>query len=181
MWTLQENTKTYRRRGPVKPVNRPVKRRDVPTTYGLLFEVRQELKSDFKANRHHINAVKTELKADFRKTNLRIDSLRTEFKAEIQETKLHIDSLRTEVKAEIQETNLRLDSLRTELKADIQNVEKRMMAGFEDIKSAIHRLTAMVEEQRAQNVYVLDGYTSLFDRQERLEKRWDEFEKNWSR
>ena len=73
-----------------------------------------------------------------------------------------------------------IHSVRHELKQDIvrldgkiDSLEHKMLAGFHEIKSEIHRLGVIFEEQNARNAVVLDGYASLFERQERVEKKLD--------
>ena len=65
-----------------------------------------------------------------------------------------------------------------------KSVETRLETGFlaakvdmEEIKSSIHRVLTLVEYQKAENRYVLDGYQSLYDRQERVEKDVEEIKK----
>ena len=58
----------------------------------------------------------------------------------------------------------RIDSTKKSLKLEI--VQSR-----DEFKSEIHSLRALIEEQNARNIYVLDGLSSLFNRQERLEAK----------
>ncbi len=39
----------------------------------------------------------------------------------------------------------------------------RMDAGFHEVKSELHRVALLVEDQNAKNRYVLDGYTQLYE------------------
>lgn len=103
-------------------------------------------------------------------TQRNLDETRGELKAQIisSEIKLSgkIETLRSDVDIKIQD-------LRTELKAEIAEVRSdlsEIKTEVKNIQSGIHRIIALVEEQNARNLYVLDGYQSLYDRQDRVEK-----------
>lgn len=92
------------------------------------------------------------------------DGLEASDKRNYKNLKSDIENLRAEVKADIQ-------SLRKEVKTDIQDLK-------DFIKFEMHQMKLLIEEQNARNIFVLDGLTSLFDRQDRLEKRVDKLEKD---
>ena len=61
-------------------------------------------------------------------------------------------------------------------KLEIQSLEKKMDSKFssmdskfDKVLSEIHRIGLLVEEQNARNKFVLDGLTSVLDRQDRQE------------
>ena len=56
-------------------------------------------------------------------------------------------------------------------KADARFVEQmaKSDARFEEQNAKIHRMLTLFEEQESRNKYVLDGYTSLNDRLEKVE------------
>ena len=78
--------------------------------------------------------------------------------------------------------------VRDELKSDVKSLEHRLNARFsshdsrfesiesklEKMSSDIHSIKILVEEQNAKNNIVLDGLTSLFYRQDRIEKLLNE-------
>ncbi|MGE3975386.1 MAG: hypothetical protein AB7F59_12755 [Bdellovibrionales bacterium] len=134
MMEVRENTKTYKRTPSVKPV----RKKQVPATQDMLFEVRNELKSDIK------------------RLDLKVGGLEKCIDGTEQRLETKIDGVEQ----------------RLTLKMDTQ---------FYELKSIIHKLTLIVEEQNARNVYVLDGYANLYDRQDRLESRMSDFEKKWSK
>ncbi len=74
--------------------------------------------------------------------------------------------VRDELKSDIRATNSNLESL-----------EHKMDARFDKMTSEIHRLAILVEEQNAKNNIVLDGLSSLFHRQDRVENQVTEFGK----
>lgn len=44
-----------------------------------------------------------------------------------------------------------------------ERLTHRMDSGFHEMKSEIHRIALLVEEQNAKNTYVLDGYAQIYD------------------
>jgi hypothetical protein len=80
--------------------------------------------------------------------------------------------------ADIPVTNKMLDEARYELKHEIESFRHEVKAEFKVVKAdiskvlaAVHRVGLLVEEQNARNKYVLDGYTSLSDRLDTVEKQ----------
>lgn len=79
------------------------------------------------------------------------------------------------------------DELKSEMAAGFLELRSEihgMKSGFLGLKSemakmssSMHQMKLLVEEQRAENRIVMDGLTSLFDRQDRVEKRLDAIEK----
>ncbi len=70
--------------------------------------------------------------------------------------------------------NARVDSLESNMNARFKQVDARfdhMDSKIETVLAAVQRVGLLVEEQNARNKFVLDGYTSLCDRVEKLERR----------
>jgi uncharacterized protein YlxW (UPF0749 family) len=86
---------------------------------------------------------------------------------DIPATKKHIDELRAELKSELTSMDLKIDSFRSEMNSRLEQMDSKI----EKLIAASHRTNALVEAQEDRNRYVLDGYTSLNDRVERLEKK----------
>ena len=99
-----------------------------------------------------LHEVRDELKSEF--TSLRCDltSSRSEF---------------TSLKGELTSLKGEFTSLRVDMNAGFSKID----AKFEKLISEIHHTRLQAEEQRANNRYVLDGYQSLYDRQERVEDK----------
>ncbi len=79
------------------------------------------------------------------------------------ELKREIESFRHEVKGEFKS-----------VKADVAKVQahvEKVQADVSKVLAAVHRVGLLVEEQNARNKYVLDGYTSLSDRLDKVEKQ----------
>ncbi len=77
-----------------------------------------------------------------------------------------------------------LDLTKQELKSDITSLRMEMKSGFSnvgaeisDVKAAVFRIEALVEEQNSRNRFVLDGFTSLHDKQDSGDKRIGNLEK----
>jgi len=67
------------------------------------------------------------------------------------------------------------DDLKAEVRSQFHQVDARfseMESRFDKIDSQIHQIKLLVEEQNARNRIVLDGLTSLFTRQDRLEREF---------
>ena len=85
-----------------------------------------------------------------------------------------------------------LTAVHKQIKASISSLEKKQDARFSQIDarfnqmdskvdlvlSEIHRMAVLMEEQNSRNKFVLDGYDSIYQRQDRLEARFDAHEKN---
>ena len=72
--------------------------------------------------------------------------------------------------------------VRDELKSDVSSLQYQMNARFSEVDSRLsemlakmHQMHLLAEEQNSRNKIVLDGLTSLFSRQERIEKKLGNF------
>lgn len=99
-------------------------------------------------------------------TQGQLDAVRGELKSDITSLGLRLDGVRSELKSDIASLGLRLDSFHSELKSDIASV-----------LSAVHHVTAIVEEQNARNKLVIDGYKVVIDIQEDLRARTKRLER----
>ena len=77
--------------------------------------------------------------------------------------------------SELPATQLMLTTLRKQIKSEINSLEKRLDSKFNQVDSKVElvmsklqRMTILMEEQNSRNKFVLDGYASFYDRQERL-------------
>ena len=141
-----------RKHSPARPV-------DVPATKGMLDESREELKHEITSARLEIRAVEA-----------KVDALNAKLDAKSNALDTKIDALGTRLDAKI-------DALRAEMDSRFKLVDVRFDrtdAKIENVLAAVHRVALRVEEQNARNIFVLDGYTSLNDRVEKLEKRDDD-------
>jgi chromosome segregation ATPase len=87
-----------------------------------------------------------------------------------------ITSLRLEMKAGF----TRIDSRFTSIESKFTSIESKftgMDAKFASLDAKLSGMMALLEEQNSRNRYVLDGYTSLNDKQESTEARVEELEK----
>lgn len=82
-------------------------------------------------------------------------------------------------------TQTMLFLVRDELSAKLSEVDRRLGAQISQLDAKtdgqatriaieIHQIKLLIEEQNARNIFVLDGLRSLFDRQDRLEKKIDQ-------
>lgn len=120
---------------------KPIRSADVLVTAKMLNGVRDQL-------------IKR-MDKQFDSMNANIHGARSEFhglKSVIHEVKSEVHGL----KSEIHEVKSEFHGLRSDIHG---------------VKEEVHRLAILVEEQNARNIFVLDGLTALFDRQDRLEKQ----------
>lgn len=97
-------------------------------------------------------------------------------------------------------TQLMLTTVHKQIKASINSLEKKQEARFNHVDarfnqvdarfnemestmqtmmSEMQRIAVLMEEQNSRNKFVLDGYASLYERQDRVEARVDAFEKDF--
>jgi hypothetical protein len=78
-----------------------------------------------------------------------------------------VDARLRQVDARFDKVDARFDSM----DARFDNMDAKFDELKHEIKADIHRLGLLIEEQNARNVFVLDGLTSLFNRQDRIEQK----------
>lgn len=86
------------------------------------------------------------------------------------------DQLSEQIKAE----SRRFDSQFHELKSEFHELKSEfhgVKSEIHGMKSELHRVAILVEEQNARNAIVLDGLTSLFTRQDRVETEVSDLKK----
>jgi predicted nuclease with TOPRIM domain len=131
------------------------KTKDLPATQGILHLVRNELKENI-----------SELKAEIRGMNGRFDQIDGKF-AQIDGKFDQIDGRFAQIDGKFVQVDGRFDQL-----------EAKMDEMKHELKGEISRLAVLVEEQNVRNNIVLEGLSGLFHRQEKVENRIDNVEKN---
>jgi chromosome segregation ATPase len=128
--------------------------KDLPATQGMLQLVRTELKS--------------EMKAGFRGIDAKLDEMNSKFST--------MDAKFSDIGARFNGVEGRFNAI----DAKFSRVDARfnhMDSKFEQVLSEVSRIGLLVEEQNSKNQIVLEGLTSLWQRQERIENRTDAVEK----
>ncbi len=128
-------------------VIKPLKSSDIPVTQKMLYGVRDELKSD-------ISSVRLEMKAEFKKVDARFDEVFGEFK--------RVDSRFCSMEGQFKSIDARLNSMDARFDEVLSEVKKQ--------SAQTSRMLTLIEEQENRNKFVLDGYRSLNDRIEPLER-----------
>jgi hypothetical protein len=82
-------------------------------------------------------------------------------------------AVRDELKHEIKAVDAKIDGLEARQNVKFAKLEEKI----EKMSAESSRILALTEEQNARNIVVIDALTSLFHRQDRVEKRIDEVEK----
>lgn len=119
----------------------PRKSGDIPATAAMLNEARHEVKSEITSFRLEVDAQFKQVDARFEQVNARFEQVN----ASIAEVRAEVAQVKSEV---------------SEVKSEVHKV-----------LAAVHRVGLLVEEQNARNKFVLDGYTSLSDRMDKIEKK----------
>ncbi|MEQ1664384.1 MAG: hypothetical protein ABL927_03310 [Bdellovibrionales bacterium] len=127
---------------------KPKKSDHVPVTRAMLFEVRDELKHELSSRFFKVDARFAEMESRFDKVDARFAEMESRF---------------DKVDARFAEMESRFDKV----DARFANLDSKL----EKILSEVHRIGLLVEEQNARNKFVLDGYTSLSDRLEKIENK----------
>jgi urate oxidase len=89
-------------------------------------------------------------------------------------TQSMLTSMQKQIKSNMNSLEKRLESKINQVESKINQVDSKV----ELVLSEIHRMAILMEEQNTRNKFVLDGYASLYERQDRLELRFDKHEKN---
>lgn len=97
-----------------------------------------------------------------------------------------LESHRDEIKADIRSHDRRFDAIEAKLDsmdarfdsmdAKFDSMDAKNESFRQKISADVARVVALVEEQKNLNRAVLDGYQSIYDRQERVEKHVEEMD-----
>ena len=130
-----------------------LKSHKMPATQGMLYEVRNELKSDIASVKINMGTMKKDMGTMKGDIHTMKGDIRT-IKGDICTMKSEIVSVKSEMVAIEQRLGSKIDNLTIAVKG--QNAK-------------FHRMLTLYEEMDSRNKYVLDGYSSLNDRLEKLE------------
>ena len=64
------------------------------------------------------------------------------------------------------------DELRSEIRSNVRNLESKMESRFAEVKTDLIKVQLLVEEQNSNNRIVLEGLQALWQRQDRIERRF---------
>jgi len=95
-------------------------------------------------------------------------SVRNELKSDITSVKLEVSAVEKRMGARFDKVNARFE----EVNARFEKMDAKFDSLLSEVKSQnaqFHRMLTLFEELENRNKYVLDGYTSLNDRLERVE------------
>ena len=97
------------------------------------------------------------------------------------------DELKEDIKAAEYRLSSRIDKLAGDMSSRFSKVESDMSSGFNKLSaeitalsSKVYQMHALMEEQNARNIAVIDALTNLFARQQRVEDRMSGIEKTMS-
>jgi hypothetical protein len=129
-------------------VKLPTRSQDTPATQGMLLEFRGEMNHQLSGLRNHTESRFDKIESCFDLIDSRFDK---------------IDSRFNKMESRFDKIDSRFNTLEAKLDA---------------MHALMHAANLRAEEQRSENRVVMDGLTSLFQRQDRVEKRVDAVEKN---
>lgn len=101
--------------------------------------------------------------------------------SDLPATQSMLNSLHKQIKSNISSSEKKLESKINQVESKISQVESKINqvdSKVELVLSEMHRMAVLMEEQNTRNKFVLDGYASLYERQDRIELRFDAHEKN---
>lgn len=160
-----------------------LKSHQVPVTQAMLFLVRDELKADIAIVHGKIDAVSEKTTFEIKSVRAGARCLQEEMTSEFKSVRAEISGLREEMTSEFKSVRAEISCLREEMKSEFKAVRAEMTAGFKEMThkmdSSFHKLQLLMEEQNARNIFVLDGLSSLFHRQEKLEHDMIDMRKEW--
>ena len=113
--------------------------KNLPATQGMLYETREELKSEMRGLQYQLNSLQQSMEARFSQVDAKFSSMDSKFRS---------------IDAKFSSIDSRFSSIDAKLSK---------------MDASLHEIKLLVEEQNARNIYVLDGLVSLFNRQERVE------------
>lgn len=134
-----------------KSTRLPTRKKDLPATVGLVWEVRDELKSEIRSLEHRMDARFKHVDARFDKIDARFNEVDARFSK--------IDARFNEVDARFNEVDARFSQLDSKI---------------DQVLVVVHGMQAMMEQQYGENRIMLEKLSLINDRQDRLEKRQDE-------
>ncbi len=92
-----------------------------------------------------------------------------QFQDEFTAVRHELAAVRENLQSEITVVRHELTATRDSLKSEIMAMRHEIKADIALVAAQVHRFGILAEEQNAKNSIVLDGLTSLFHRQDRVE------------
>ena len=128
--------------------------------------------SELLVNQRMLYAVRDELKADIRSHDKRFESI---------EAKLGSHDKRFEsIEAKLASHDRRFDAIDRRFEAvdkRFDSLDAKLASMDAKSEARFRQLIGLMEEQNNRNLAVLDGYQSLYDRQDRVERELEEIKK----
>ncbi len=122
--------------------------------------------------------------SDLPVTQLMLTTLHKQIKSDVKSTEKHLESKINQVESKINQVESKINQVESKInqvESKINQVESKINqveSKIELVLSEVHRIAVLMEEQNSRNKFVLDGYDSIYQRQDRLEARFDAHEKN---
>ncbi len=123
--------------------HKPLKAKSIPVSEEMLYAVRDQILA--------------EMRSLFKAQEARFEQIDAQFE-------------RMEARFE------QIDARFEQMEARFEQIDSRFAkveSKIEKLSSEIHYQTVLIEQQAAENRFVLDGYANLYDRQDRVEEKLD--------
>ena len=162
------NSKAKRRVKTVNTIKANKKKSISPKKSGDIYISKNQLDAVEASLTKQITSLRLDTKAGFAKMDARFADMESRFSsvdarfADMESRFSSIDARFSSIEAKFSKIDARFDSLESK---------------FASMDSKLSQMLALMEDQRSQNRFVLDGYTSLYDRQNLAEKRIEDIEK----
>lgn len=149
-----------------KKAKPPKKSQDIPVTQAMLFELREELINKFNSNENSIKANESSIKSNEAAIKANEIAIKAN-EAALKALEKKMEARFEQVDARFEQVDARFD----QVDRRFDQMEKKFEAKFDKLIGEVHRIALLVEDQNARNKYVLDGYTSLSDRLDKVEAK----------
>jgi septation ring formation regulator EzrA len=147
-------SQTMRKLSPKIKSPKPLRSQKVPVTKAMLDHTEKKLKAEMTSLRLETRAGFKRMEARFNGTDSKFKSIDSRFKS--------IDARFKSIDARFKNIDARFNNIDAQF-LDLKSEIKKVLA-------AVHYIGLRVDAQEARNLYVLDGYTSLSDRLDKIEK-----------
>ena len=166
-------------------VNYPTKSNFIPVNQEMLYGVRNELKDAIALSELKLSGRIDSIDQTLSSMNQRFSSVDQKFNSMDQKFS-SIDQKFDSIDQKFNAVDRRFDSVDRRFDSvdrRFDSVENKIDNLSKEIKAMIsiemNKFLVLMEEQNSRNQYVLDGYTQIFDRQDKLDGRVTRLETQW--
>lgn len=134
--------------------NYPRKSTDVPATQSMLYLVRDELRTELNRLENQMHQMQTQMED-------KMQQMQGQMEDKMQQMQSRLENQMEQMQSRIENQMQQMQSF----------LVKQILQVQSSVTKDVHQMKLLYEEQNARNIFVLDGYASIHDRVEKLEKR----------